>query len=387
MDTSKQLSKLRQRLKYLKSKPTLHVTLLLAITIPLGLNLGQIRLVVQNYLHDDDYIQVGQIKQSAQSTPEHFTVVTVENPTTLFHQDGFAHGFGYVLLRQFVAQLPMQLDLRTVKDEATALKWVQLGKADMALSTAPTPLILASGLHAVATSCGAPKDIESFGLNPQLSMVFRSANNTVSRSAQDYVCHAQRSGATQHLAAFYAQNYLSPDDLNQVTEDLVAKLPSYKASFKQSANYHDLDWEFLVAIGYQESYLDPQSVSPTGVKGVMMLTQTTAKAMGVVDRNNPIQSIDGGAKYINQLLDVYQDISQPDRNWFALAAYNMGANHVNQIRNTLRRQGKNPDQWLNVYRYLQDQQHQQPRYKQTLQYVTRIRIYLEHIKKAQLENI
>ncbi|WP_228273311.1 transglycosylase SLT domain-containing protein, partial [Acinetobacter junii] len=41
---------------------------------------------------------------------------------------------------------------------------------------------------------------------------------------------------------------------------------------------YNLDWHLLAAIGYQESYLKPTSVSPTGVRGLMMLTSSTAQA-------------------------------------------------------------------------------------------------------------
>lgn len=384
METS---NKLQQRLKSSQSLEILKCFVPLAIAVPICFHLAEIRLFVQNQFHEDDYTQVSRNQHQQIKPLTVFTVVTVENPTTLFHQDGFTHGFGYALLRQFADQMQLQLDLKTVKDEATALKWVQLGKAQMALSTVPVDRIHASGLHAVASSCGVPADIENFGLNAQLSMVFQSEKNTLAEAARSYACHAQQSGTTQNLAQFYAQNYLSHADLMSVTRDLQNKLPSYKASFQRSADFHDLDWEFLVAIGYQESYLNPSSVSPTGVKGVMMLTENTAKAMGVADRNNPTQSIDGGAKYMNHMLEAFADIPQPDRNWFALAAYNMGVNHINRIRSALRQKGQNPDQWLNVYRYLQEQQNSQPRYKQALQYVTRIRVYLEHIKTAQIASV
>ncbi|MGS5799910.1 transglycosylase SLT domain-containing protein, partial [Acinetobacter baumannii] len=164
---------------------------------------------------------------------------------------------------------------------------------------------------------------------------------------------------------------------------LSARIPIYKASFKQSAAQYDLDWHLLAAIGYQESYLKPESVSPTGVRGLMMLTNSTARAMGVSNRNDPAQSIQGGAKYYDLMLSEYDDIPFPDRNWYALVAYNMGPGAVNQIQKRLQAQGKDPNQWVNLYNYLQSNKTRNGRYKQAVQYVTRIRAYLEHIKTAQ----
>ena len=62
-----------------------------------------------------------------------------------------------------------------------------------------------------------------------------------------------------------------------------------------------LDWRLLAAIGYQESHWNPEAVSPTGVRGIMMLTQTTAGSIGVDDRVDPAQSINGGADYFMQI--------------------------------------------------------------------------------------
>ena len=84
---------------------------------------------------------------------------------------------------------------------------------------------------------------------------------------------------------------------------------------------------------------------------------------------------------MNQL-DQYENVPYPDRNWYALVAYNMGPGAVNQIQKRIKAQGKNPNQWVNLYDYLQRNQARNGRYKQALQYVTRIRTYLEHLKTS-----
>ena len=73
--------------------------------------------------------------------------------------------------------------------------------------------------------------------------------------------------------------------------------------------------------------------SKTGVRGLMMLTQNTAQAMGVTNRLDARQSIRGGAKYfayVKEQLD--KDIQEPDRTWLALAAYNVGGGHLEDAR-------------------------------------------------------
>jgi len=83
---------------------------------------------------------------------------------------------------------------------------------------------------------------------------------------------------------------------------LAARLPDYRAWFEEAAGEYGLDWRLLAAIGYQESHWDPQAISPTGVRGLMMLTLNTAASVDVDNRLDPKQSIFGGARYFARVL-------------------------------------------------------------------------------------
>ena len=161
---------------------------------------------------------------------------------------------------------------------------------------------------------------------------------------------------------------------------LTTNLPRYKSSFQQQASTYNHDWQLLVAMGYQESHLDANAISPTGVRGLMMLTNNTAKAMGVSDRVDPYQSIGGGARYLEQMKADFADVPKTDRVWFALAGYNMGPNAVKSIQRKLRDQGIDDKSWANVYAYLADNKASNSRYGQAMHYVSNIRSYLESIK-------
>ena len=103
------------------------------------------------------------------------------------------------------------------------------------------------------------------------------------------------------------------------------RLPTYQTTFESYARETGLDWRLLAAIGYQESHWRANAVSPTGVRGLMMLTRTTANYIGVSNRLDPEQSIKGGALYFLRVLEKIPDrIPEPDRTWFALASYNVG---------------------------------------------------------------
>lgn len=124
-------------------------------------------------------------------------------------------------------------------------------------------------------------------------------------------------------------------------------LPDLQPLFEKYAQ--NIDWRLLAAIAYQESHWDPLAKSPTGVRGVMMLTRATAGGLNVDDRTDAEQSIRGGAQYLSHLMDKMPgSIPQDERIWFALAAYNMGYGHMLDARKLTAQQKGNPDSWADV---------------------------------------
>lgn len=131
------------------------------------------------------------------------------------------------------------------------------------------------------------------------------------------------------------------------------RLPRYRALFESAGKTYGLDWRLLAAIGYQESHWDSTAVSPTGVRGIMQLTLQTARFLDVTDRENPGQSIRGGARYIRRLIDlVPPEVPEPDRTWMALAAYNIGWGHLLDLQMLTRLRGGDPHRWVDLRRNL-----------------------------------
>ncbi len=127
------------------------------------------------------------------------------------------------------------------------------------------------------------------------------------------------------------------------------KFPKYEKYFTRAAESIEMDWRLLAAIGYQESHWDPDAISPTGVRGIMMLTENTAKYIGVDNRIDPAQSISGGADYLARMKRRFPAaIREPDRTWFALSAYNIGYEHVQDARQLTRELGQDPNLWVHV---------------------------------------
>jgi len=132
-----------------------------------------------------------------------------------------------------------------------------------------------------------------------------------------------------------------------------SRLPRFRQWFEEAATHVGEDWRLLAAIGYQESHWDAEAVSPTGVRGLMMLTEDTALQLGVSDRTDPRQSIRGGAQYFVSVREkVPARVPEPDRTWLALAAYNVGFGHLEDARVLAQSAGRDPDSWQDVRAFL-----------------------------------
>ena len=115
----------------------------------------------------------------------------------------------------------------------------------------------------------------------------------------------------------------------------------------------NFDHLLLGAISYQESHWNPDAVSPTGVKGLMMLTRSAATDVGINDRTDINESLKGGVAYFKKMMDkIPIRIEEPDRTLFTLAAYNVGYGHLEDARILTQRNGKNPDLWQDVSLFL-----------------------------------
>ena len=172
------------------------------------------------------------------------------------------------------------------------------------------------------------------------------------------------------------------------------RLPNYQQLLEAAANKYQLDWRLLAAVGYQESYWDPTVTSPTGVRGFMMLTKETADELGV-DRLDPASSIEGGARYLRYLIDrMPERIADPDRLWFALAAYNVGINHLEDARILTQKQGGDADKWNDVKERLpllsEPKYYSKARYGfcrgiEPVRFVNRVRAYHDVLAKLDEE--
>ena len=166
-----------------------------------------------------------------------------------------------------------------------------------------------------------------------------------------FVRRLQADGTLQrlHEQHFGKNAGISRINSHTFTLNMRNTLPQSRQMIQQVALEYQMEWQLLAAVAYQESHWDPEATSPTGVRGLMMLTLPTAKETGVTDRLDPLQSLRGGARYLKDLKRrLPPGIKEPDREWFALAAYNIGLGHLEDARVITQRQGGDPNRWEDV---------------------------------------
>lgn len=181
-------------------------------------------------------------------------------------------------------------------------------------------------------------------------------------------------------------------DLRELNRRIVDRLPGFMEQFSEAEIATGMSADLLAALAYQESKWDPTAVSPTGVRGIMMLTRNTAKSLGVTNRLDPAAAIDGGARYLADRHDRLPDtIPEPDRTFLALASYNIGRGHLLDARQLARELGKNPDSWEDMKevlplkadkRYYPNTRYGYARGYEPVHYVQRIRNYRDVIRTA-----
>ncbi|WP_247869978.1 membrane-bound lytic murein transglycosylase MltF [Methylophaga sp. SB9B] len=204
----------------------------------------------------------------------------------------------------------------------------------------------------------------SHGLYPELRVAFdvsdpqplawgmrRSEDMSLQLAVTAFFEEIENTGYLDQLIETYFGHIRRFDyvDSRAIHRRIQTHLPQYESMFKAAALAYGYDWRLLAAMAYQESHWNPEAVSSTGVRGLMMLTQATANEMGVTDREDPEQSIFAGTAYLTIIKNrLPERIAEPDRTWLALAAYNIGLGHLEDARILTEKNGGNPDRWADV---------------------------------------
>ena len=260
------------------------------------------------------------------------------------------------LLTSLQAKLP-QLSWREIHtvDSLELMQLVTEEKAELAV------------VNSLALSIGQqlfPRVVAGLEIGEPAPVVWylpQSADDGVSLDlVNQFIQQAHQNGDIAKLKRQYFGRYEHVSRVGSLTfqRKIAADLPPWQPLIQRVALEYQMDWQLLAAMAYQESHWSPKAQSPTGVRGMMMLTRITAQDMGVQDRTDAQQSLRGGARFFKDLLRrLPPDIEEPDRTSMALAAYNIGMGHLEDARIMTQQAGNDPHLWPDVRAQLPLLQH------------------------------
>jgi membrane-bound lytic murein transglycosylase F len=193
----------------------------------------------------------------------------------------------------------------------------------------------------------------AFPLGPadQIAWALPKGDEPLRESIAAYFAELEATGELKQILDryYFASNEFDYVGSRAFVRHVNTRLPRYRDFFLEAERSTGIDWRLLAAIAYQESHWDPAAVSPTGVRGMMMLTEHTANMMEVGNRQDARSSVLGGGHYYLRVRrKVPERIGEPDRTWLAVAAYNLGFGHLEDARILTQMQGADPDRWEEV---------------------------------------
>ena len=126
---------------------------------------------------------------------------------------------------------------------------------------------------------------------------------------------------TEEIAAYQREEVEVPDAAPPQKQ---ADIPGLVSA---TSDRHQVDSDFVNSVIKAESGFNPRARSPKGAQGLMQLMPGTATKLGVGNAYEPRDNIEGGTRYLRQLLEQYHGDAIK-----ALAAYNAGPNRVQQYQ-------------------------------------------------------
>ena len=287
-------------------------------------------------------------------------------------------------LRQLQQLYPDLQWVENYEDEASELTY-RVASGELQYSVADSNLIAINRRY-------YPQLGTAFEISPpeKLAWAFHKSDDlSLVNAAEEYFEKISSTGELQRLKEQHFGHVTRLDNPGaaRFSKQIALKLSRFEKYFKAAGKKYGFDWRFLAAVGYQESHWNPNARSPTGVRGIMMLTNDTAREVGISNRRDAQQSIEGGAKYLRSLYDrLPEDLVEPDRSWMMLAAYNIGLGHLYDARALTEKNGDNRSQWVDVRKQLpllnKKKFFQQTRYgfargREAVEYVENIRSYYD----------
>jgi membrane-bound lytic murein transglycosylase F len=285
-------------------------------------------------------------------------------PVLIYNIDGFKPGTWKDLAGEAVGILEgsgLESALLNVRKEHPEVRWQSLALpstealisqvSDGTLSYAIVASSEANATHSVYLAFDTAFMIAG---KQELAWAFPKGETRLRDQVDSFFARCRRDGTLVRLIErYYSRGQVTRLDAGVFQDRVKSLLPQFRENFERAQDETGVEWRLLAAISYQESQWDAQATSETGVRGLMQLTEETARHLGAVDRLDPQASITAAARYVGYLKDkLPARIQEPDRTWLSLAAYNIGIAHLEDARVLAQKQKLNPDAWSAVKKTL-----------------------------------
>jgi len=246
-----------------------------------------------------------------------------------------------------------------------------------------------------------PELIRTIRLSKKINLgwILRKGDDSLVNELFRWMNRYERSGKMAELHNFY-YGFLDVFDYYDTKvfyKRLKTTLPKFERYFRKAGKKYNIPWEMLAAQSYQESHWNPKAKSYTGVRGMMMLTQETAKILKVRNRVSVVQSINGGAKYFDMMKKVLPKEVTGKNLWaLSLAAYNVGIGHIYDAQELAKKLNKNPYSWsdlktvlplLSQKKYYKNLKYGYARGNEPVRYVDAIQSYYDIIIQSRLPKV
>lgn len=274
--------------------------------------------------------------------------VTLSGPDTYYEYREKPTGLHYELAERFATQIGASLRIEVVKDTAELVRRIENNDADLIaveMDVAPYSKVL--------EACGS---YSQTGKEPRKSWaVSKGAVKLAEALNQWFTPELKKKVLAEENRKFLPQFLVRRRPRAPFLSRSQGIISPYDAHFKRHGSAINWDWRLLAAQCYQESAFDPNAVSWAGARGLMQIMPSTAQHLNLPMEQiyHPERNIQAATKYLRELEYKFADIQpREERMWFALAAYNGGAGHIQDARTLARLEGKNANRWDEVKTYV-----------------------------------